>query len=357
MIELEPVVLDVPLDLEEISATETLYLVRVITEDEIAYGEALISDPVAFPAAVDFFAEAVAYANFLDFNLLWQRLNEHFQIHKPQPQEVYRAVLAAIDMAAWDLAGRKLGVPCYRLLGGRRSGQIDCYAGGLWAGQENLERTALKLRQQFSAVELRLSGELDRDIAVIRQIRRLLGEEACLMIDASGLYESVEEAREIGSAVVQAEGFWLENPLPAGFWPEYALLRETLDTGIAGGRTLSSYHDYLKALQAGALDVALADLRLCGGLSAGRCLADETSRFGVRLSFHCAASPLALLAAAHLAAAYWHIGPLHVRPFVPPLEELISPPLQFVRGFLQLPTSPGLGGTVQEVVVEHYQIA
>jgi len=357
MIELEPVVLDIPLDLEEVSATETLYLVRVITEEEIAYGEALISAPSLFAAAVDFFAEAVAYADCLDFNLLWQRLNEHFLIHKPQPQEVYKAVQAAIDMAMWDLAGRRLGVPCYRLLGGRRSGQIDCYAGGLCVGQENLERTVEKLRQQFHAVELRLSGVRDRDIAAIRHLRRLLGEEACLMIDASGLYGSVEEAREIGSAVEQAEGFWLENPLPVGFWGEYALLRETLDTGIAGGRALSSHLDYLQALQAGAFDVAIADLRLWGGLSAGRSLADETSRFGVRLSFHCAASPLALLASAHLAAANWHIGPLQVRPLVPPLQELISPPLQFVQGFLQLPTSPGLGGTVQEMVVEHYQIA
>jgi len=355
MVRLEPVLLQIPSS--DASAERAVFLVRAISSDDVAYGEASLDDPDLFPLALDLLSDAVAHTEPEDYNLTWQRMTAQLAEVAPDPPGDHVAVMGAIDMALWDLAGRKLGVPCFRMAGGRRAPRLDCTAGGLRVGQDDLDQTAQALREQFGAVEMRLSGEATRDVPAIHRLRRALGEMPPLMADAGAGYPDMDDARRVGQALEQVEAFWYENPLPAGRWDEYAALRESLGTGLAGGRGLHALADIEAALCAGAVDIIVADLRRCGGLSAARRIADLAAIHGVRMSLHCGASPLAQLAAAHLAAAHWHLGPLEVEPTDSPLRELVSPAPVFKGGFLDVPQAPGLGGQVQEAVVERYQVA
>lgn len=351
MVRLEPVLLQIPCDAASVGS---LLLVRVISDDDVAYGEAELADTDVLVAAVDFFGDAVTHTDPLDFGLTWQRLIALLNEYQPDPLGDYMAVLGAVDVALWDLAGRKLGVPCHRLAGGLRTRRLDCYAGGLRVGQDDLPATAKALAAQFGAVELALSGDAAQDVPAIHRVRRAVGESTPLMADAGGGYGDLAAARQVGEAIEQVEGFWYESPLPAGRWEDHADLRRTLGTGLAGGRGLVTLADHAQALEAEALDILVADVRRCGGLSGARRLADLAQRHGVRMTLHNGPSPLAQAAAAHLAAAYWHVGPLQVEPMRSPLAELLTPPLDFARGFVGVPDGPGLGCRVQETIVAQY---
>ena len=418
MIELEPILLEIPLDAPlRLSAaapslsTLPVYLVRVTADDLTSYGEALITSLPAhgtggasrggeeaasdcgagactppdaeeagqvkpesnearaetagyeppfygestFVAAVDFFADTVANGRPQDYALLWQRMTALLREYRPEPAPDYAAVMGAVDMALWDLAGRALGVPCYQLAGGSRARQIDCYAGGLFADDPALFEVTKQLRKRFGAVQLSLAGEMAQDLAAVKTVRRAAGDEAPLLVDADGLYTDPEQALQIGRALEQAEVFWFQEPLPAGQWDEYRTLREAIAPALAADKHLFGLKQYARALQTGALDVAVADLRLAGGMSAGQRLADLCWLHDARVTCHCGVSPLAQLAAAHVASAHWHSGPLQVDPTNTPLWQLLTPTPVFKHGFLQVPQTPGLGALASEDFINRHR--
>lgn len=363
MIDLEPILLHLPLDppLRLTAAAPpvsslSVALVRVSSEERTAYGEAAIADPAVFADAVDFFADTLTHGSHRDFGVLWQRMMSLLAEHQPAPVEEYRAVLSAIDMALWDLAGQELGVPCHRLLGGSRTRQIDCYASGLFADDPGLEEAAKRLRKRFGAIQLTLTGDVTRDLRATKLVRLAAGDEAPLLVDAAGVYTDLEEATRVGQALERAEVFWFEEALPDGRWEDYRALRRTIGPALAAGRKLTSLTAFGAALDAEALDVVVADLRRCGGLSAGRRVADRASLQGARVTFHTGLSPLAQLTAAQLVTAYAHAGPIQVLPHETALAELVQPAPVFKNGFLRVPEGPGLGATVSEDFLDQYRV-
>lgn len=351
MIQLEPILLHLPL-----AEGEPLCLVRVSTPEATAYGQATLTEINAFPQTLDFFADSLANMDARDFGLVWERLRALIQEYEPEPPQDHAAVLGAIDAAVWDLAGRELGLPCYRLAGGARAKQVDTYAGGLVAGHEDLVESAKRLRQRFPAVQVTLSGEVDRDLEAIKALRRALGDQAPLLADADGRYEDPETAKRVGLALERAEVFWYEEPLPAGRWEDYAALRPTIGPALAAGKWLYDLWQYQQALQAGALDAVVADLTLCGGLSAGQRLSELARLYGARVGFRAGKWPLAQFVSAHVAAAHWNVGPVQVEPVPDLLKELLDPAPAFKNGFLRLPEGPGLGTMVQESFIERYRV-
>ena len=362
MIELEPLLLEIPLEAPLPSppgppplSTLPLALVRVSSDEDTAYGEALV-DPLVLPAAVDFFADTLANSRPRDYGLLWERLVALLREYRPEPAAGYSAVMGAIDTALWDLAARELGVPCYRLAGGARARRVDCYASGLVAAAPDLADRTRQLRRTFGAVQLTLGGELAADLAAIKAVRRAAGDEAPLLVDAGGLYSELEPVRALGALLEQVEAFWFEAPLPAGRWEDYHSLRQALATPLAADRRLSSLKPYSRALHAGALDIVVADLRLCGGMSAGQHLADLACLHETRVTFHTASSPLAQVAAAHLIVAHSDAGPMQVQPLASPLAEMLQPAPVFRDGFLLLPEEHGLGARVCEDFLDRYRV-
>ena len=362
MIELEPILLQIPLPrprrvFPHSEPVETLpvWLVRVDDGQNISHGEAIVLETANLPAAVDFFADALANSDPRDFGLIWQRMVGLLKEYEPAPPGDYSAVMGAIDMALWDLAGRALNVPCYALAGGARAQQVDCYAGGLYVDDPEMAAKAKQLRQKFGAIQLTLTGDRAADIAAVKSVRRVIGDEAPLLVDADGCYENPEVALAVGQALEQAEVYWYQEPLPTGRWDEYAKLRPAIGPALAADKRVFGLKSFERALQAQALDAVVADLRLCGGMSGGQRLAELSWLHEARLSFHNALSPLAQMAAVHLAVAHWHAGPLQIEPDSP-VTGLTDPAPTLNNGFLRLPEGNGLGVTVSDKFVERHRV-
>lgn len=364
MIHLEPVCLRLPLEQPVVSSPGQpassqldLYLVRALSEEAVAYGEAALSNPENFSEAIEFCADSLTTADPREAGLLWQRLAWRLRTEAPEPLADYAAVLSAVDMALWDLAGRTLGQPCHRLLGGARSPVVDCYARGLQGDDpEATAWLAADLRRQYGSLQLQLTGDLSADRATLRAVRKMVGDEQPLLAHARGAFSELEPALEYGQALEPYEVVWCQELLDGPRWEDYARLRATLGTPLVAGERLAGLSTLARGLESGAVDALSADLRRCGGLSAGRRLADLAALHDNHLTLTADASPLGLLAAAHVTASALAAGAIGVAVAPPGLWEILDPTPVFANGFLRLPQGPGLGGQLRESVVERYQI-
>ncbi|NPV48424.1 MAG: hypothetical protein HPY69_15910 [Armatimonadetes bacterium] len=363
MITATPLLLDIPLSEPAPAALDgalvparQVALVRLTSGNAVAYGEAGLTDPQALPEVLDFLTDLLGTADPTDHDLLWQRMAWSLRDYQPTPLADYTAVLSAVDVAVWDLAGQLLGQPCWRLLGGARSRRVDAYAAGLHAAAPpTLTRDTKAIRQRFGSLQLRLTGDQEVDTAAAATVRSAAGDTALLRLDAGCSYPDAEQVRGLVTALGPAEPFWLMDPLPLGNWETWAQLCPDLPMALAGGRGLTGLKTAAQALSLGAVDILTPDLRLCGGLSAGRRLADVAWIHGAAIAFAGAYSPLTQLAAAHLAAATLHASCVEMEGLPGPFAEMLEPPVRVVDGFLMLPDGPGLGSRVSERFIARYQ--
>jgi D-galactarolactone cycloisomerase len=186
-------------------------------------------------------------------------------------------------------------------------------------------------------------------------VREAIGPQVPLMVDANQAFEDRDEALEFGGACDRAEVFWYEEPMPPGDWTHYVTLRNALDTPIAGGETLRSPGAFLQAFTAGALDVAMPDVRLCGGITGMLKIADLARWFHVQISPHNWASQIGAIASSHAALTLRNcvMTEVELTP-TPASERLLEESLAFDDGFVVLREGPGLGITVSEEFVNEY---
>lgn len=363
---IEPVHLLIPLT-EPIPAsaarplTEELsvHLVRVVCEDgATGWGEAWWSDTEELDAAVMLLGQVIIGADPLDRGALWERMVDRLTT-RSDPLPGGAAALSALDIALWDLAGRALDLPVYQLIGGRRLARLDAYAVGIYLEEPDVAARKARaiLERGFRAVKIKFGAGPERDLAIFDAVREAIGPEVPLLVDANQAYADREVALTLGMELDRREAFWYEEPMPPGDWSDYVALRHALDTPIAGGECLRSPGAFLQAFRAGALDVAMPDVRLCGGITGLLKTAELARWFGVRISPHNWASQLGAVASAHAAVTIPGCVMTEIEAtLTPATEHLLEPPLRLEEGFLALPEGPGLGVSVNAQFVEEFAV-
>jgi len=338
----------------------SVLLARVSTASGvIAYGEGWCKAPDGFLEAVEMLAPVVMGADPLDRGALWERMVDRLVSQKRRLAGGASA-LSALDQALWDLAGHAVGLPVHALLGGKRLARLDAYATGLYLEEPDVLAAKARefLERGFQAVKMKVGGDWDQDLAALAAVRKAVGTQTPLLVDANQAYDDRETALAMGRELDRYEVFWYEEPLPAGRWEDYAALRPALDTPITGGETLRTPAAFLGAFRAGALDVAMPDVRLCGGITGVVKVAELARWFDVRVSPHNWASPIGAIAAAHAAVTLANCTLIEVEATRTPVSEgLITPPLTFEDGFLIVPDGPGLGIQVNGDFVSRFTAA
>src|SRR5205085_12157474 len=125
--------------------------------------------------------------------------------------------MSGIDMALWDIRGKALGLPLYKLLGGTRKA-VPAYAGGVSLGyqppEKLIEEAQKSIDQGYKAVKLRVGDSPKRDIERMRAVRKAFGDELVILTDANIGYE-LGDARRVMPAMDELGIGWLEEPFPA----------------------------------------------------------------------------------------------------------------------------------------------
>ena len=175
--------------------------------------------------------------------------------------------ISAVDTALWDCIGKSLGVPCWQLWGAVHE-RIPAYAMVGWLNYTENEVQAVcaqAVSQGFSAVKVKVGfPTLAEDIRRIEVVRRAIGEDVRLMVDANQSLTTAEAVRR-GRAYEGLGIYWWEEPLPADDIDGYAELCATLDIPVASGENLYSTQDFARFLKRDAVDIVQPDLRRAGG--------------------------------------------------------------------------------------------
>jgi L-alanine-DL-glutamate epimerase-like enolase superfamily enzyme len=178
--------------------------------------------------------------------------------------------IAAIDTALWDCLGKAHGVPCWKLWGAGRD-RIPAYAMVGWLNypDDEVQRICAKaVEQGFPAVKIKVGyPTLAEDVARVKTVRKAIGDDIGLMVDANQSLTTAEAIRR-GRAFEDLGCVWWEEPLPAQDIDGYAELAAALDIPVATGENLYTPQDFARFLRRDAVDIVQPDLRRGGGPTA-----------------------------------------------------------------------------------------
>jgi L-alanine-DL-glutamate epimerase-like enolase superfamily enzyme len=238
--------------------------------------------------------------------------------------------ISAIDQALWDLLGKSLDVPVWKLLGAQRTA-IPAYAmvGWLELDVAGLERvSAQAMEQGFRGVKMKVGGgPLTEDVQRITAVRNVIGPDAPLMVDANQAFGYAEALRR-GRVYEELDCRWFEEPLPAADTDGHVRLAEKLDIPIATGENRYGQAAFRDLIARGGVGVVQPDLRRAGGLTDSLEIGLMAAGFGVPYASHGGGAHIHVLAALP--------NTIYVE------SGLLPAGVQLVDGCYPLPTGPGL---------------
>jgi L-alanine-DL-glutamate epimerase-like enolase superfamily enzyme len=269
--------------------------------------------------------------------------------------------MSGIDLALWDIKGKVLGLPVWKLLGGGFHHKIRAYASSLF-GQtpaKTRERGQRFVDQGFTAVKFGwdpMGRDEETDIALVREARRGVGDKVSLLIDA-GLCWDAKTAIQRARRFEEFDLFWLEEPLMPDNYEGYRRLVEATAIRIAAGEEESERRSFLDLMDKGKIDVVQIDLTRCGGLTEGRKIASLADDRGLPCVNHGFTTYVNVAAALHFLAS---IPNAFIMEYVVEEEttlrnQITRQDFQFEDGYVSVPQTPGLGVELNEEACDRFR--
>jgi L-alanine-DL-glutamate epimerase-like enolase superfamily enzyme len=278
-----------------------------------------------------------------------------------------------VEVAVWDLVGKTLDTPCWRLLGGR-SERLVAYASAAepLAPDARVERVLALRDAGVRAVKLRFHHEDWRDdVDTVAAVRDAVGSDVELMVDANQGWRmpgdlarrwDVATAAQCARALEPLGVYWLEEPLRTDDVDGYRTLRARTDLRLAAGEMVRAAHEARDLIVRGGIDVIQTDVVLAGGFTGCRRVAALAALHGRTWSPHTWSNGYGLVANLHLALAV-STCPFVEVPFDPPgladerRDWLLPEPLAIAAdGTIAPPAGPGLGVTLDFDSLERWRV-
>jgi galactonate dehydratase len=273
--------------------------------------------------------------------------------------EVTQSTLAAFEVACWDLMGQILGVPVWKLLGGRFRDRVPAYANG-WYQAEREPRVIARLARgvvkrgyrglkldPFGAASAELSApERRRAVAIVAAVREAVGPDVQIMVEMHGRF-TPGTAAQVAALLEPYDPEWIEEPVPPENAAAMARVRAATRLTIATGERAHSLEDIRPFIEQGAVDVIQVDLTHFGGLLPMKRLAGWADAYYLLLAPHNVCGPVGTMANLHFAVATPNYKVLeHFNDFADSwVQDLVDAPPRIdpADGCFTRPDRPGLG--------------
>lgn len=282
--------------------------------------------------------------------------------------EIVMTGIALIEIACWDIMGKALNQPVYRLLGGAVRDRIKAYANGWYTVERTPEQfhsaarravargyRALKV-DPFGAGRYELErAEKNRCVALIEAIRDAVGPDVDILIEMHGRFNP-STAIDIARELAPFKPGWYEEPVP----PEnLAALKKVSDAiaplgvPIATGERLHTPYEFRELFELQAADIIQVDPTHYGGLAWTKKLAGWAEAYYMLMAPHNVGGPVSTAAALHLAAATPNFKiQEHFNDFAESYVKDAAPGVPEIKdGYFPLPAGPGLGITLNEDII------
>ncbi|HET9485957.1 MAG TPA: mandelate racemase/muconate lactonizing enzyme family protein, partial [Chryseosolibacter sp.] len=309
-----------------------------------------------------------------DVDGIWQNIYQYMSMRNAGGSDM--RILSAINMAQLDALGKSMGLPLYRLLGGKTRPRVKVYntTTDYWAidnmkmGQDTdkivkflLDKgiTAMKIYpfNEFSFMEGGRNGsgqfltseDLEKGLTWLKQIRDTAGNKMEILIDAGGRW-NLTSSQRILKAIEPYNVIHFEDiQIPSNAQQAYAILARETSVPIAHSETIATRYEVKDFLEAKAMDILMFDLCWCGGPGEAKKMADLADAYNIPTSPHTAGGPLLWLSSIHLCTAmpnfcymesnYWKYT--HQYPYF--MNNVPVP----VNGYVSPPETPGLGAEIK----------
>jgi L-alanine-DL-glutamate epimerase-like enolase superfamily enzyme len=314
-----------------------------------------------FPGYVDYFRPLLVGRNPMDTRSIATDLGEKL-IKILGPGGINTQVLAAINIACWDIKGKVLGQSIHQMLGGAQKRIRTYIAGGYYAEGKGLEELQEEVRfnveeMHASAVKIKIGDPkvgIAGDIQRVEAARKAIGDQVTLMVDANcalDLATSLEFARLLPDYNV----YWFEEPLPIHDYEGHGELARSSTVKIATGENgyhLAHFRTLLEHRGASILNV---DVTICPGYDVAKDIADLAVEYGVSIAPHGCQELQLPLAAGVPHGEFLEYYPVAVDPL---RAEMFQPVLRpDDDGFVTVPDRPGIGFELNMQLLDRYRVA
>jgi len=263
--------------------------------------------------------------------------------------------LSGIDIALWDLKGKLLGQPVFRLLGGAKK-KIRAYAGGLSLGfkpPDVLEAEVRKLVEAgYTAIKLRVGDHPKRDAERVGHIRRAFGDGLDIAVDAATRYTPLD-LPEVLAYCEKYRVYWLEEPFTPDNLQAYADLARRTPVPIAAGENHYTRQAFRDLFGQRCISIAQADCTKAGGISEVKKIMDMAAAWHLLAAPHTSHTVISTAANLHLLGALPNalIFEADVGDINPFRTDLAGRVYEVVNGYVEPLDKPGLGLEIDEAVL------
>jgi galactonate dehydratase len=355
-------------------------LIKVFTDEGITgIGEATNwpGSPLVL-AACRHVAELLRGEDATRIDYLWNKL--YRDMHWLGQAGPLLGAISAVDIALWDIAGKRAGLPLYELLGGAYRKRIELYA-NYWflegdGSAEDYASNARKMKAEgftackfdpFAHVNYRYGDDLSTSLSLTSAQKQLaldrlaavqgaLGPDFPIAIETHAMLNgptAIEMARRIAALGINC--MWYEEPALPEFPAEIAEIRRSIPLPVCVGERLHSRFMCRPVLERHAADFLMPDIVRCGGVSELRKIASLAECYNVPIAPHNPNGPISTIASAHVAAA---IPNFFRQEFmlrdVPWRDTVLDRPLPVGDGHYHLDDRPGLGFDLVESEMERH---
>lgn len=238
---------------------------------------------LAAPVIEEQFKQLLVGQSPFDIELLWEQMFRASQFYGRKGAVI--EVLSGIDLALWDLVGKALGQPVYKLIGGKTKDKIPVYVTGIL--------TERHLKEGFRHVKLPLPhGPADglkglrKNIEVVEEVRGLVGPDGDIMLDCYMALD-VPYAIKLAKAVSQFRVLWIEEPVPPDQIDSYRQIKDAVpDILITGGEHEYTRYGFRDLIEKRAVDILQPDIYRAGGLSELKKIAGMASAYDLPVIPH-----------------------------------------------------------------------
>jgi D-galactarolactone cycloisomerase len=357
----------------------TAHLVEVGTDEGITgWGECFGGGNVALANRViveQVIQPMVIGMNPLDREVIWHKVYNLLRDHGQKGMPIQS--LSGVDIALWDIAGKALGLPVYKLLGGAFRETIPVYGYGMMLQRvpdlaaRFADESAAIVELGFQAMKMKIGISPEQDIELASSVRNAIGPDIKLMVDANHAY-TAREAIPLGRELEKLGVYWFEEPVTSEDHQGYRDLCEALDMNIAGGEGEFSRWGFRDFIQKRCVDVLQPEVCGLGGITEYQKVLALAHAHFIPVVNHVWGAAVAVAVNIHLLTALPDL-PGGAHPVQPMLEydttpnkfreELLSTPLNVLDqvkkngGFITIPRGPGFGFEVDLDFVDHYSTA
>jgi L-alanine-DL-glutamate epimerase-like enolase superfamily enzyme len=264
--------------------------------------------------------------------------------------------LSAVDIALWDLAGKRAGLPLSRMLGGGATSVPAYFSGGYYRDEGRVQDVADEAQRAldagFSWMKIKVGRSLKDDLVRTRLAREVLGDDALLALDANNAWDSAAEALPACRRFAEHDVWWIEEPLYPDDVAGHAALARDLETPIATGEIEGTRWGFAALVEARAADILQPDACVLGGVSEWLKVAHLAAAHGLPVAPHWNADVHVHLAAAvgNCLAIEWFDLAEDVYNF----DLVLGEHLAVRDGQVEVPQRPGVGLVLDDEAVARF---